>query len=96
MPAAVAVRALLAGAWAANGLPHLIHGALQHTYPCKLGDGPAPNALAGVVALSVVPFMMGTGRTANTTTRWLLMGAGAVPSLMIHIRYGKAGRCAVR
>lgn len=92
MTASVSARAFLAGAWAANGLPHLIHGSLQRSYPCRLGDGPATNVLAGVIALSLVPFVMGPDRAMNRETRWLMAAAGAFMSLKLHIRYGKVLR----
>lgn len=86
------LRALLAGFFVGNGLPHLINGAAQNSYfPCSIGTGPAQNAFAGVFSLSAVPFILGRHRRKRPALMWLAGCAIAAAATVGHARYGKVG-----
>lgn len=89
-------RAFLGGLWAGNALPHLINGLANNRYPCKLGSSPASNVLAGAVALSIVPFLLGPDRPTGATVRWTLAGVGATVSLVVHARFVNAWKPELR
>lgn len=77
-------RAFLGGLWIGNGLPHLISGVVDRNYSCKLGNAPAPNLVAGVVALTIAPLFFGPVRSPDIKVARALAGLGATVSLVIH------------
>jgi len=44
----------LVGVILGNGLPHFIKGLSQDNLPCKIGNGPLPNFLAGWASLVLI------------------------------------------
>lgn len=86
------LRAVLAGFFVGNGLPHLINGAAQNSYaPCSVGTGPAQNAFAGVFSLSAVPFILSRYRPTQPAVMWLAGSAIAAAAAVCHARFGRVG-----
>ena len=87
----------LGGLWAGNGAPHLINGIARQDYPCKVGNGPTSNVLAGGLAMATSPLLFlaarGSGYSAVT---WIFGTIGAFVSLVLHARGMDAGRLQTR
>jgi hypothetical protein len=84
------IRAALGGLWVGNIIPHVANGLVGHQYPSIAGTGPLPNALGGGLALSTIPWLVGSDRSLDAKVRWSIVAACAAVSFGVHARYVRA------
>lgn len=84
---------LIAGVFAANGVPHFVRGITKRTYPSALGYGPVVNLLGGWAMFVLAALLaFAAHMTEHPAAAFVAVALGVLLMGLFHAAVGAFGR----